>query len=58
MVVLGHQTTLPLTIEEILHHRGVVRRGVKRAFLVCDLPLLSYKESISQAIHTAGRVLK
>ncbi|XTZ11264.1 MAG: 3-methyl-2-oxobutanoate hydroxymethyltransferase, partial [cyanobacterium endosymbiont of Rhopalodia yunnanensis] len=36
MVALGHKTTLPLTLEEMLHHGGAVRRGVKRAFLVCD----------------------
>ena len=58
MVALGHKTTLPLTLEEMLHHGGAVKRGVKRAFVVCDLPFLSYQESISQAIHTAGRVLK
>ena len=58
MVALGHKTTLPLTLEEMLHHGVAVRRGVKRAFVVCDLPFLSYQESVSQAIHTAGRVLK
>ncbi|YAI82361.1 MAG: 3-methyl-2-oxobutanoate hydroxymethyltransferase [cyanobacterium endosymbiont of Rhopalodia sterrenbergii] len=58
MVALGHKTTLPLTLEEMLHHGEAVKRGVKRAFVVCDLPFLSYQESVSQAIHTAGRVLK
>lgn len=58
MVALGHQTTLPITLDEMLHHGAAVRRGVKRAFVVCDLPFLSYQESVSQAIHTAGRVLK
>ncbi|MGK7873454.1 MAG: 3-methyl-2-oxobutanoate hydroxymethyltransferase [Xenococcaceae cyanobacterium] len=58
MVALGHQTTLPVTLDEMLHHAAAVRRGVKRALVVCDLPFLSYQESISQAIHSAGRVLK
>ncbi|MGB5769927.1 MAG: 3-methyl-2-oxobutanoate hydroxymethyltransferase [Crocosphaera sp.] len=58
MVALGYETTLPVTLDEMLHHAAAVRRGVKRALVVCDLPFLSYQESISQAIHAAGRVLK
>ena len=58
MVALGHQTTLPVTLDEMLHHTAAVRRGVKRALVVCDLPFLSYQESINQAIHSAGRALK
>ncbi|MDZ8109816.1 MAG: 3-methyl-2-oxobutanoate hydroxymethyltransferase [Nostoc sp. DedQUE12a] len=57
-VVLGHQTTLPITLDEMIYHAKAVRRGVKRAFLLVDLPFLSYQESIQQAIHSAGRVLK
>ena len=58
MVALGHHTTLPVTLDEMLHHAAAVRRGVKRALVVCDLPFLSYQESTSQAIHAAGRALK
>ena len=58
MVALGYETTLPVTLDEMLYHAAAVRRGVKRALVVCDLPFLSYQESISQAIHAAGRVLK
>jgi 3-methyl-2-oxobutanoate hydroxymethyltransferase len=57
-MVLGYPTTLPLTLDEILHHAKAVRRGVKRAFLMVDLPFLSYQESPQQAMHSAGRVLK
>ncbi|MBC1237440.1 3-methyl-2-oxobutanoate hydroxymethyltransferase [Nostoc linckia z18] len=57
-VVLGYQTTLPITLDETIYHAKAVRRGVKRAFLLVDLPFLSYQESIQQAIHSAGRVLK
>ncbi len=58
MVALGYPTTLPITLEEMLHHTKAVRRGVKRAMVVCDLPFLSYQESPQQAMHSAGRVLK
>ncbi len=58
MVALGHNTTLPITLDEMLHHAKAVRRGVERALLVCDLPFMSYQESPQQAMHSAGRVLK
>lgn len=58
MVALGYSNTLPLTLEQMLHHAAAVRRGVKNALIVCDLPFLSYQESISQAVHSAGRMLK
>jgi 3-methyl-2-oxobutanoate hydroxymethyltransferase len=58
MVALGYETTLPLTLDEILHHAKAVRRGVKQALLVVDLPFLSYQESSIQALQSAGRVLK
>jgi 3-methyl-2-oxobutanoate hydroxymethyltransferase len=58
MVSLGYPTTLPVTLEEMLHHTKAVRRGVKRALVVCDLPFLSYQESPQQAMHSAGRALK
>jgi len=57
-VVLGYETTLPITLEEMLHHAKAVRRGVKRALMVVDLPFLTYQESPQQAIYSAGRVLK
>ncbi len=58
MTVLGYDTTLPLSLEDMLHHSAAVKRGVQRALVVCDLPFLSYQESEQQAIHNAGRVLK
>ncbi|VXD22621.1 3-methyl-2-oxobutanoate hydroxymethyltransferase [Planktothrix paucivesiculata] len=58
MVGLGYDTTLPLTLDEIIHHAKAVRRGVKQALLVVDLPFLTYQESPQQAIHSAGRILK
>lgn len=58
MVALGYQTTLPVTLDEMLHHAKAVRRAVKQALLLVDLPFLSYQESPQQAIHSAGRILK
>lgn len=57
-VILGYETTLPLTLEEMLHHAKAVRRGVDRALVVVDLPFLTYQESPQQALRSAGRVLK
>ncbi len=58
MVGLGHSTTLPVTLDDMIHHAQAVCRGVKRSLVVCDLPFMSYQVSISQAIRSAGRVLK
>jgi 3-methyl-2-oxobutanoate hydroxymethyltransferase len=58
MVALGHETTLPLTLDDLLHHTRAVRRGVQNALLVADLPFLSYQTDVATAIHSAGRVLK
>lgn len=58
MVALGYSTTLPLTLDEIIHHAKAVRRGVERALLVVDLPFMSYQESSKQAMRSAGRILK
>lgn len=58
MVALGHDTTLPLTLDEVIHHAKAVRRGVKEALLIVDLPFLTYQESVQQAMHSAGRILK
>ncbi|MBD2772196.1 3-methyl-2-oxobutanoate hydroxymethyltransferase [Iningainema tapete] len=57
-VVLGYETTLPITLDEMLYHAKSVRRGVKRALVVVDLPFLTYQESIQQAMHSAGRAIK
>lgn len=58
MVVLGYESTLPVTMEEMLHHTKAVRRGTKRALLVADMPFLSYQVSETEAMHNAGRFLK
>jgi 3-methyl-2-oxobutanoate hydroxymethyltransferase len=58
MVVLGLETTVPVTMEEMIHHIRAVTRGAKRAHIVGDLPFLSYQTSIEEAIRNAGRLLK
>ena len=58
MVSLGYDTTLPVTLDEMLHHARAVRRGVRNALMIVDLPFLSYQTSVQQAMESAGRALK
>ncbi|MDZ7270330.1 MAG: 3-methyl-2-oxobutanoate hydroxymethyltransferase [candidate division KSB1 bacterium] len=55
MVVAGYETTLPMTMEAMLYHTAAVRRGVKRALLVADMPFLSYQVTAEEAMRNAGR---
>ena len=57
-VILGYDTTLPVTMEEMLHHARAVSRGARNALLVGDMPFLSYQTSTEDAIRNAGRFLK
>ncbi len=57
-VVLGYENTLPVTMEEMIHHTKAVSRAVKRAMLIADMPFMSYQGSIDSAILNAGRLLK
>lgn len=57
-VVLGYDSTLPVTLDEMIHHARAVRRGVERALLVVDLPFLTYQVSREEALRNAGRVMK
>ncbi len=58
MVVLGHESTLEITVDEMLHHARAVRRGVKRALLIADMPYGSYHSSPDDAVNNAVRFLK
>jgi len=58
MVMLGYENTLPVTVDEMLHHTRAVRRGVKRAFLIADMPFASYHVSGKDAIRNAARFIK
>ncbi len=57
-VLLGYETTLPVTLEQMIHHAAAVRRGAPQSFIVVDLPFLSYQVSVAESIRNAGRVLK
>jgi 3-methyl-2-oxobutanoate hydroxymethyltransferase len=57
-VVLGHETTIPVTMEDIIRAAQAVVRGAKRALVVADLPFMSYQVSPEQAVANAGRLLK
>lgn len=57
-VVQGHPTTLPVTLDEVIYHVRMVRRGVKRALLLADLPFGSYQVNTEEAMHSAIRLLK
>ena len=57
-VVLGYDSTLPVTMEEMLHHTRAVRRAVKRAFLIADMPYASYHVSAEEAVRNATQFMK
>jgi 3-methyl-2-oxobutanoate hydroxymethyltransferase len=57
-VVLGYPSTLPVTLDEMIHHARAVRRGVERALLVVDMPFLTFQVSLEETLRNAGRVLK
>jgi 3-methyl-2-oxobutanoate hydroxymethyltransferase len=56
-VLQGHDTTLPVTLGDMVYHVGCVARGAKRAFLIGDLPFGSYQESAEQAFRSAAQVM-
>jgi 3-methyl-2-oxobutanoate hydroxymethyltransferase len=57
-VMLGYPNTLPVTVDEMIHHTKAVVKGAKRALIVIDMPFMSYHESIEQAKRNAGRMIK
>lgn len=58
MVVLGYANTLPVTMEDMLHHCKAVARGARFALLVGDMPFMSYQASVEEAVRNAGRFLQ
>ena len=58
MAVLGYDSTLPVTMEDMLHHIKAVARGVQRALIVGDMPFMSYQTDVPTAIRNAGRLLQ
>lgn len=58
MVVQGRNSTLPVTLEQIIYHAEMVVRGTQRAMVIVDMPFMSYQVSPQQAVENAGRILK
>lgn len=58
MVFQGRETTLPVTLEEMIYHTKAVRRGAPNSFIVVDMPFLSYQVSVEEGIRNCGRVIK
>jgi 3-methyl-2-oxobutanoate hydroxymethyltransferase len=58
MVKLGYESTLPVTLEEMLHHVKAVKRGISGPLLVADMPYLSYEIELKEALKNAGRLVK
>jgi 3-methyl-2-oxobutanoate hydroxymethyltransferase len=58
MVVLGYDTTLPVTMDAMVHHTHAVSRGVLRALVVADMPFLTYQVSVEEALRNAGRLIQ
>ena len=56
--VLGYDSTVPVTMDDMLHHTKAVRRGVRRAVVVADMPFMSYQVSADEAVRNAGRLLQ
>jgi 3-methyl-2-oxobutanoate hydroxymethyltransferase len=57
-VMAGHQTTLPMTVDQMIYHASAVVRAVKRALVVCDMPFGSYQVSASEGVTNAIRIMK
>ncbi len=57
-VIAGYETTLPVTLDEMIYHAKAVRRGAPNTFIVVDMPFLSYQVSVEKAVENAGRIMK
>jgi len=58
VVVLGYEHTLPVTLDDILHHTRAVARGASHALVVADMPFMTYQVSVEEAVRNAGRLLQ
>jgi 3-methyl-2-oxobutanoate hydroxymethyltransferase len=57
-VVQGHETTLPVTVDDMMYHAKAVKRAVRNALIVVDMPFMSYQTSVDDAVRNCGRVMK
>jgi 3-methyl-2-oxobutanoate hydroxymethyltransferase len=58
MVIQGQDSTLPVTLDEMIYHTKIVKRGAENKKVICDMPFMSYQVSVKQAIKNAGRIMK
>ncbi|PGE99144.1 3-methyl-2-oxobutanoate hydroxymethyltransferase [Bacillus pseudomycoides] len=58
MVVLGYDSTIPVTVDDMIHHTKAVRRGAKETFIVTDMPFMSYHVSLQETMHNARRIVQ
>lgn len=58
MVMMGYEDTLPVTMEDMIHHSACVARGAKNTLVVCDMPFMSYQTGVRDAVVNAGRLIK
>ena len=58
MVIMGEETTIPVTLDAMIHHTRAVTRGVEKALVITDMPFLTYHASVEEAIHNARRILQ
>jgi 3-methyl-2-oxobutanoate hydroxymethyltransferase len=58
MVILGHDSTIPVTLDAIIHHARAVSRGAQHAFVVADMPFLTWQASRADAVRNAGRLMQ
>ncbi|GGC99367.1 3-methyl-2-oxobutanoate hydroxymethyltransferase [Pontibacillus salipaludis] len=58
MVVLGYESTIPVTVEDMIHHGKAVRRGAKETYMVVDMPFMSYHASLSETMENAKRIMQ
>lgn len=58
MVMLGYENTLPVTMEDMIHHTAAVSKAAENAFVVADMPFMSYQVSVQDAVFNAGRLIK
>lgn len=58
MVVLGHDSTVPVTLDDMVHHTRAVVRGTRRALVIADMPFLSYQAGVDSAVRNAGRLMQ
>lgn len=58
MVVLGYESTVPVTVDDMIHHTKAVKRGAKNTFVVTDMPFMSYHASLSETMHNAKQLIQ